>query len=91
MSRGVTLCSFFLVEIGDKTQIATAALAARFDSLGLVVLGTTAGLVVADLPAVLCGHLIGHRLDPRWPRAIAAVVFVVQGALVLSGLEFDIF
>jgi Ca2+/H+ antiporter, TMEM165/GDT1 family len=87
----VTLCSFFLVEIGDKTQIATAALAARFDTLGLVVLGTTAGLMIADLPAVLCGHLIGHRLDPRWPRAIAAVIFAVQGALVLSGVEFDIF
>jgi putative Ca2+/H+ antiporter (TMEM165/GDT1 family) len=87
----VTLCSFFLVEIGDKTQIATAALAARFDSLGLVVLGTTAGLMIADLPAVLCGHLIGHRLDPRWPRAIAALIFTTQGLLVLVGVELDFF
>lgn len=83
----VTLCSFFLVEIGDKTQIATAALAARFDSLGLVVLGTTAGLMIADLPAVLGGHLIGHRLDPRWPRAVAALTFAVQGLLVLAGVN----
>jgi putative Ca2+/H+ antiporter (TMEM165/GDT1 family) len=87
----VTLCSFFLVEIGDKTQIATAALAARFDSLGLVILGTTAGLIIADLPAVLCGHLIGHRLDPRWPRALAALIFAAQGVLVLSGVDLDIF
>jgi Ca2+/H+ antiporter, TMEM165/GDT1 family len=86
-----TLCSFFLVEIGDKTQIATAALAARFDSLGLVVLGTTAGLMIADLPAVLCGHLIGHRLDPRWPRLVAALIFAAQGALVLSGVDLGIF
>jgi Ca2+/H+ antiporter, TMEM165/GDT1 family len=86
-----TLCSFFLVEIGDKTQIATAALAARFDSIGAVVLGTTAGLMIADLPAVLCGHLIGHRLDPRWPRAVAAVIFAVQGVLVLSGVNVDLF
>jgi putative Ca2+/H+ antiporter (TMEM165/GDT1 family) len=87
----VTLCSFFLVEIGDKTQIATAALAARFDSLGVVVLGTTAGLMIADLPVVLCGHFIGHRLDPRWPRAIAALIFAAQGILVLSGVDLDIF
>jgi Ca2+/H+ antiporter, TMEM165/GDT1 family len=87
----VTLCSFFIVEIGDKTQIATAALAARFDSLGLVVLGTTVGLMIADLPAVLCGHLIGHRLDPRWPRAIAALIFTAHGLLVLSGVELDLF
>ena len=82
----VTLCSFFMVEIGDKTQLATAGLAARFDSLGPVVLGTTVGLVLADLPAVLFGHLAGNRLDPRWPRAIAAVIFAVQGVLVLAGV-----
>jgi putative Ca2+/H+ antiporter (TMEM165/GDT1 family) len=81
----VTLCSFFVVEMGDKTQIATAALAARFDRLAPVVLGTTAGIVIADLPAVLFGHLAGKRLDPRWPRAIAALIFAAQGLLVLSG------
>ena len=68
-----------------------AALAARLDSLGAVVLGTTAGLMIADLPAVLCGHLIGHRLDPRWPRAVATLIFAAQGVLVLSGVHLDIF
>jgi putative Ca2+/H+ antiporter (TMEM165/GDT1 family) len=81
----VTLCSFFIAEIGDKTQIATAALAARFDSLGPVVLGTTAGMMIANLPAVLFGHLAGHRIDPRWTRAIAALIFTAQALFVLSG------
>jgi putative Ca2+/H+ antiporter (TMEM165/GDT1 family) len=84
----VTLCSFFMVEIGDKTQLATAALAARFDSLAPVVLGTTVGLLIADLPAVLFGHLAGIRLDPRWPPAIAALIFAALGLLVLSGVGF---
>jgi putative Ca2+/H+ antiporter (TMEM165/GDT1 family) len=82
-----TLFSFFIAEIGDKTQIATAALAARFDDLGSVVLGTTAGMMIANIPAVLCGHLAGHRLDPRWTRAIAAVILAAQGVLVLSGMR----
>jgi putative Ca2+/H+ antiporter (TMEM165/GDT1 family) len=84
----VSLCSFFLIEMGDKTQIATAALAARFDTLAPVVLGTTAGIMITDLPAVLFGNLAGKRVDPRWPRAIAALIFAAQGLLVLSGVSF---
>jgi putative Ca2+/H+ antiporter (TMEM165/GDT1 family) len=80
----VTLCSFFVAEIGDKTQIATAALAARFDALGPVILGTTLGMMMANIPAVLFGHLAGHRLDPRWTRGIAAAIFAAQGVFVLS-------
>jgi putative Ca2+/H+ antiporter (TMEM165/GDT1 family) len=79
------LCSFFIAEIGDKTQIATAALAARFDALVSVVIGTTVGMMIANIPAVLCGHLAGHRLDARWTRAIAAVILAAQAVLVLSG------
>jgi Ca2+/H+ antiporter, TMEM165/GDT1 family len=82
-----TLCGFFIAEIGDKTQIATAALAARFDDLVPVVLGTTLGMMVANVPAVLCGHLAGHRLDPRWTRGIAAALLAAQGLLVLSGVR----
>lgn len=83
----VTLCGFFVDEIGDKTQIATAALAARFDGLIPVVLGTTLGMMIANVPAVLCGQLAPHRLDPRWTRGIAAVIFAAQGFLVLSGVR----
>jgi putative Ca2+/H+ antiporter (TMEM165/GDT1 family) len=81
-----TLCSFFIAEIGDKTQIATAALAARFDALGWVVVGTTAGMMIANVPAVLFGHLAGHRIDPRWARYGAASIFAVQGVLALAGV-----
>lgn len=81
------LCGFFIAEIGDKTQIATVALAARFGDLAPVVLGTTLGMMIANVPAVLCGHLAGHRLDPRWTRAVAAIVLAAQGFLVLSGVR----
>jgi putative Ca2+/H+ antiporter (TMEM165/GDT1 family) len=81
-----TLCSFFIAEIGDKTEIATAALAARFDSLVFVVIGTTAGMLIANVPAVLFGHLAGHKIDPRWTRIVAAAIFAIQGVLALSGM-----
>jgi putative Ca2+/H+ antiporter (TMEM165/GDT1 family) len=81
-----TLFSFFIAEIGDKTQIATAALAARFDDLAAVVAGTTAGMMIANVPAVLFGHFAGHRIDRRWARWGAAAIFAAQGALALSGV-----
>jgi putative Ca2+/H+ antiporter (TMEM165/GDT1 family) len=81
-----TLCSFFIAEIGDKTEIATAALAARFDSLAFVVIGTTLGMMIANVPAVLFGHLAGHKIDPRWTRIVAAVIFAIQGVLALAGM-----
>ena len=80
-----TLVSFFIAEMGDKTQIATAALAARFDDLSWVVLGTTAGMLVANLPVVVCGHFISHRFDPRWARYGAAALFAAQGIVTLLG------
>jgi putative Ca2+/H+ antiporter (TMEM165/GDT1 family) len=82
-----TLCTFFVAEIGDKTQIATAALGARFDALGSVVVGTTAGMMIANIPAVFCGHFAGHQLDPRWTRVVAAAILAAQGILVLSGVR----
>jgi putative Ca2+/H+ antiporter (TMEM165/GDT1 family) len=82
-----TLCSFFTAEIGDKTQIATVALAARFDELGFVVLGTTAGMMIANVPAVLFGHFAGSKIDARWARYIAAAIFAVQGVLALAGVR----
>jgi putative Ca2+/H+ antiporter (TMEM165/GDT1 family) len=81
-----TTCSFFIAEIGDKTEIATAALAARFDNLVFVVIGTTIGMMIANFPAVLFGHLAGHKIDPRRTRVIAAVIFAIQGVLALSGM-----
>jgi hypothetical protein len=63
----------------------TAALAAHFDALDSVVIGTTVGMMIANIPAVFCGHLAGHRLDPRWTRAVASAILAAQAVLVLSG------
>lgn len=82
-----TVVCFFLTEIGDKTQIATAALAARFETVGLVLIGTTLGMVVANLPAVLGGHFAGGRIDLRWVRYAAALLFAAQAVLVAGGVE----
>jgi putative Ca2+/H+ antiporter (TMEM165/GDT1 family) len=78
-----TLVAFFLVEIGDKTQIATVALAARFDALVLVVLGTTLGMLIANVPAVLLGEVIIRRVPLAWIRAACAATFVGLGVLAL--------
>ena len=69
--------------MGDKTQIATVALAARFHSFVAVVLGTTTGLLLADIPAVLLGDRLTHRLPMRALRAVAAAAFALLGALTL--------
>lgn len=74
-----TLVAFFLVEIGDKTQIATVALAARFESLTIVTLGTTLGMLIANAPVVLFGDAIAKRLPLRIVRVVAALLFVALG------------
>jgi Ca2+/H+ antiporter, TMEM165/GDT1 family len=79
----VTTVAFFLAEIGDKTQIATALLAMRFDSLFAVVAGTTLGMLIADVPAVFAGHLAAERIPLRLVRLAAALLFVALGVWVL--------
>jgi Ca2+/H+ antiporter, TMEM165/GDT1 family len=74
-----TTIAFFLVEIGDKTQIATVALAARFESLTIVTLGTTLGMLIANAPVVLFGDAIAKRLPLRIVRVVAALLFVALG------------
>jgi putative Ca2+/H+ antiporter (TMEM165/GDT1 family) len=78
-----TLLAFFLVEMGDKTQLATVALAARFGSLVAVVTGTTAGMMIANVPAVLLGEALAQRIDMKWMRWFAAALFAVLGVLTL--------
>ena len=80
---GATLTTFFLAEMGDKTQIATAVLGARFDSLVAVVAGTTLGMLIADVPAVFVGHLAAHRLPMRLVHLAAALLFVALGIGIL--------
>jgi len=74
-----TLVAFFLVEIGDKTQIATVALAARFNALLAVTAGTTVGMLLANVPVVLFGDAIAKRLPLKWVRAAAALLFLLLG------------
>lgn len=78
-----TLLAFFVLEIGDKTQIATVALAARYEALSWVVLGTTLGMMIANVPAVLLGEVAARKFDVRLVQRIAAGIFLVLGLLVL--------
>jgi len=78
-----TLVAFFLVEMGDKTQLATIALAARYDSLVAVVLGTTLGMMIANAPAVWMGERLAHRVNMEVMRWVAAALFVLLGVLTL--------
>ncbi len=80
---GATFVLFFLAEIGDKTQIATVALAARFDSVFWVMLGTTVGMMIANVPAVFVGHKMAERLPVALIHKIGAAIFLVIGISTL--------
>jgi putative Ca2+/H+ antiporter (TMEM165/GDT1 family) len=82
---GTTLIAFFLREMGDKTQIATVALAAKYASLVGVVAGTTLGMILADVPAVLLGEVAKKKLPMRLVHSIAALIFLALGVSVLRG------
>ncbi len=78
-----TAAAFFVLEIGDKTQIATALLAARFEALVPVLLGSTLGMMIANVPAVLLGEALAARLPLKWIRLAAALGFIATGAWML--------
>lgn len=80
---GTTVVAFFLAEMGDKTQIATVALAARYSDLLLVVLGTTLGMMLANVPAVFLGDKIAQKVSMRLVHGVAAAIFAVLGVLTL--------
>jgi Ca2+/H+ antiporter, TMEM165/GDT1 family len=82
---GITLTSFFLAEMGDKTQIATVALAAHYSTPWLVIIGTTLGMMLANVPAVLIGHKLARRIPMRLMHGIAATIFVLLGVATLQG------
>jgi putative Ca2+/H+ antiporter (TMEM165/GDT1 family) len=71
--------------MGDKTQIATVAMAAQFDALVSVIIGTTLGMLIANAPVVLAGKAASQRLDLALVRRIAAAIFAAMGALTLAG------
>jgi len=83
---GTTVVSFFFAEMGDKTQIATVALAARFHDIVWVVAGTTFGMMLANVPAVLLGDKFASRMPIKLVHRIAALIFLVLGVLALLGV-----
>jgi len=82
---GTTLIAFFLAEIGDKTQIATVALVAKYESLPLVVAATTLGMMLANVPAVFLGDRAAQRIPLRLVHGVAAAIFAALGAATLLG------
>ena len=80
-----TLIAFFMAEMGDKTQVATVALAARYHDIVSVVLGTTFGMMLANVPAVYLGDKIANRVSLRLVHGIAALVFAILGVATLLG------
>ena len=83
---GTTVVAFFLAEMGDKTQIATVALAARYADVVQVVLGTTLGMMLANVPAVFLGDRIAQKVSMRLVHGIAAAIFAVLGVLALLNI-----
>ncbi len=83
---GATLVTFFLAEMGDKTQIATVAMAAHYAAPLMVVAGTTLGMLIADVPAVFLGERLAGRIPMRLVHGIAAVIFLMLGLATLFGL-----
>jgi putative Ca2+/H+ antiporter (TMEM165/GDT1 family) len=84
---GTTVVAFFLAEMGDKTQVATIAMAAHYPSPILVVIGTTLGMMIADVPAVFLGNSFAKKLPLKLIHAIAAGIFFVMGILVLLKID----
>jgi putative Ca2+/H+ antiporter (TMEM165/GDT1 family) len=88
---GATLITFFLAEMGDKTQIATVALAAHYASPFLVVIGTTLGMLIADVPAVFVGDKLANKISMKLVHSIAAGVFALLGVATLLGAGANLF
>jgi len=81
-----TVIAFFIAEMGDKTQVATVALAARYESMAAIVAGTTFGMMLANVPAVYFGERIANRVPLKLVHGIAALIFAVLGLATLFGV-----
>lgn len=82
---GATLITFFLAEMGDKTQVATVAMAAHYANPLWVVMGTTLGMLIADVPAVFVGDKLANKIPMRLVHMVAAAMFAVLGVATLMG------
>ena len=86
---GATAVTFFLTEMGDKTQIATVVMAARYPEPIMVVIGTTTGMLISDVPAVFAGNKLADKIPVRMVHAIAALIFLASGVATLSGVGYS--
>lgn len=84
---GATFITFFLAEMGDKTQLATIALAAHYAAPVMVIAGTTLGMLIADVPAVFLGNKFADKIPMRLVHSIAAGIFAVMGVLTLLRID----
>jgi Ca2+/H+ antiporter, TMEM165/GDT1 family len=84
---GTTLAAFFVLEMGDKTQFATIALAAHYDSLRAVIAGSTVGIMLADVPVVMLGAAAAHMLPMKSLHRMAPLMFLVLGVIILLGIS----
>jgi len=84
---GATFITFFLAEMGDKTQIATVAMAAHYAAPVLVIMGTTLGMLIADVPAVFVGNKFAAKIPMKLVHSIAAGIFAVMGLLTLFQVD----
>jgi putative Ca2+/H+ antiporter (TMEM165/GDT1 family) len=82
---GATLLTFFLAEMGDKTQVATVAMAAHYAAPVMVVIGTTLGMLIADAPAVFVGDKLAAKIPMKLVHGIAAAIFAALGVATLLG------
>jgi putative Ca2+/H+ antiporter (TMEM165/GDT1 family) len=82
---GATLITFFLAEMGDKTQIATVAMAVHYGAPLMVVIGTTLGMLIADVPAVFAGEKLAAKIPMKLVHSIAAAIFALLGVATLLG------
>lgn len=84
---GATLLTFFLAEMGDKTQLATVAMAAHYQTALTVVIGTTLGMLIADVPAVFVGNRFADKIPMKLVHGIAAAIFLVLGLITLFKID----
>lgn len=82
---GATLITFFLAEMGDKTQVATVAMAVHYAAPLMVVIGTTLGMLIADVPAVFAGDKLAAKIPMKLVHSIAAAIFALLGIATLLG------
>jgi Ca2+/H+ antiporter, TMEM165/GDT1 family len=88
---GATVMTFFLAEMGDKTQVATVAMTAHYSEPIIVIAGTTIGILIADIPAVFVGEKLADKIPMKIIHGVAASHFALLGAATMAGIGQSLF